>query len=118
MRWEGGEIPGEYIPLILHLKTLPHVLRNQIAQDLLWDSDGSVASTAFQEEDKRETPRELSDVKRWVSGLDDEFEPVPPAEDEFDEITAQTKSSQVKERSRPKVAECIPFPSNDILTGW
>jgi len=110
MRWEGREIPGEYIPLILHLKTLPHALRNQIAKDLLWDSDGSVASTLFQEEDKRETLRDLSDVDRWVSGLDDEFEPVPLADDEFDEASTQTKSSQVKDISGPKVAECILVP--------
>ena len=120
MRWEGKEIPEEYIPLSLHLKTLPHVLREQIAKDLLRDSDGSVVPvTLFGEEDKGETSKQFSDVERWVFGLDDEFEPVPQADDEFDEVSTQTKSSRMKETCRPsKVLECIPFPSNDILTEW
>jgi hypothetical protein len=114
MRWDGREIPGEYIPLVLHLKTLSHALREQIAKDLICDSDCSVATTTLFEEDEDKEPRQLSDVERWVSGLEDEFEPVPQVDDEFDEnVSVQTKSSRIKGTkapSTPKVIERILPP--------
>jgi hypothetical protein len=104
MRWEGAQIPLDYIPLVLHLKTLPHALRVSIAKDILRDSDASVASTTLLEEfeHKAAPPGELSDVERWVSGLEDDFEPVPPGSDDkfADEESIQTKSPR-KETSTP-----------------
>jgi hypothetical protein len=90
--------------LVLHLKTLPQALRISIAKDILRDSDGSVASTTLLEEfeDKAAPTGELSDVERWVSGLEDDFEPVPPDPDEkfVDEESIKTKSPR-KETSTP-----------------
>src|ERR1700689_4352847 len=95
MRWEGVQIPSDYITLVLHLKTLPHALRVAIAKDILRDSDESVASTTLLEdfEYKARSLEDLSDVERWVTGLEDEFEPVPLEVDDKspDEGSVETK---------------------------
>ena len=91
--------------MVLHLKTLPHAVRVAIAKDILRDSEDSVASTTLLEEFDGKVTRagELSDVERWVTGLEDVFEPVLPeaADDKFaDEENLETKSPR-KETSTP-----------------
>jgi hypothetical protein len=46
MRWQiGYQLPQEYIPLLLHIKSLPSNIRKQLAKEIIPKNDDSLASS-------------------------------------------------------------------------
>ena len=89
----ASSLPVQYLPLLLELKTLSSSIRQYIIQELETQSDASIASIEESQGDighLRKVTLTLEqyhdDVERWITSLEDEFEPVVNTYEDSDDI--------------------------------
>ena len=111
-------ISPQYLTLLLELKTLPSSVRHHIVQDLVSNSEGSQATTSedrwedqesYSSQVRTDVEDSLDDVGKWICGLEDEFEPIPRAEEDVDDVEfTSTKTMTTKPSISIELETSVP----------